>query len=133
MTSQTRYVVDTHALYWYTINSPKLSAPASKLFDDAVAGSATLIISYVVVAELIFLLQKVRQQHLLGQILTLLQTNPAYQLEPLLLEDVVRLPDFAEIPEMHDRLLAIQADRLAAPLITIDATIRASAKVRCVW
>lgn len=133
MTASARYVVDTHALYWHAINSPKLSTPALRLFNQAEAGSITLIIPHLVVAELVFLFQKVRLQHLLDPIITRLQSTGAYRLEPLIFEDVLRLQSFVEIPEMHHRLSAIQANRLDAPIITLDPSIHASPQVRCIW
>jgi PIN domain nuclease of toxin-antitoxin system len=38
-----------------------------------------------------------------------------------------------EIPEMHDRLIALAAKRLGATIITKDKTIQASPHVKCHW
>ena len=62
-------------------------------------------------------------------------TTPAYAIDThtLFWYDVVELPHYHEIPEMHDRLLVIQTNRLGAVLVTRDRTIQASSRVRWVW
>jgi len=42
------------------------------------------------------------------------------------LEDIENLPAFEAVPEMHDRILVIQANRLGAALITKDESIQKS-------
>lgn len=46
------YVTDTHALFWYLINSPALGANASLAFDEADTGQALIYVPAVVLAEL---------------------------------------------------------------------------------
>jgi hypothetical protein len=62
-----------------------------------------------------------------------IQKTPVYRYEPLNLDDVHRLPDFDEIPEMHDRLIAIVAARLGATILTKDPYLLGSPKVKCLW
>ena len=45
----------------------------------------------------------------------------------------IRVPDFDDVSEMHDRLIVIAADRLGATIITNDRDIRASSKATCLW
>ena len=52
------YVTDTHALFWYLINSPLLGAGASGAFDEADNGQALIYIPAIVLAELYFLNEK---------------------------------------------------------------------------
>jgi len=54
-------------------------------------------------------------------------------LEPLALSDLGALGSIPEIPEMHDRLLALAAKRLGAAIVTKDKTIQASPQVKCLW
>jgi predicted nucleic acid-binding protein len=53
-----RYVTDTHALFWYRIASPRLSATANAVFDDAAKGQATILIPAIVLAELFYINEK---------------------------------------------------------------------------
>jgi PIN domain nuclease of toxin-antitoxin system len=127
------FCLDTHAVYWRRIASPRLSASAAQVFDEGVHGKALLIVPYVVVAELFYLLQKYGQVGLFAPMLVDFQTFPYYRLEPMTLADLVALDSIAEIPEMHDRLIALTAKRLGATIITKDQSIQASPQVKCLW
>lgn len=127
------FCVDTHAIYWRRTASPKLSARAAQVFDDAVQGKATLVVSFIVVAELFYLLQKRGESSLFAPLLADFQTFPYYRLEPLTLSDLAALDSMPEIPEMHDRLLALAAKRLDATIVTKDSTIQASPQVKWLW
>ena len=52
------YVADTHALFWYLINSRSLGAGANGAFDEADNGQALIYIPAIVLAELYFLNEK---------------------------------------------------------------------------
>lgn len=52
------YVADTHALFWYLTNSPRLGAQASSAFDEGVRGRAVIYVPAVVLAELYYLNEK---------------------------------------------------------------------------
>jgi PIN domain nuclease of toxin-antitoxin system len=91
MNSLPLFCLDTHAIYWRRIASPKLSAAADQVFEDGVQGKAILIVPYVVVAELFYLLQKHGQVNLFAPLLADLQTLPYYHLEPLALSDLASL------------------------------------------
>ncbi len=47
-----RYVADTHAIFWYLVNSPRLGHVASAAFDRADAGNAMIYLPAIVLAEL---------------------------------------------------------------------------------
>lgn len=127
------FCIDTHAIYWRRTASPKLSAAAAKVFDDGVQGRATLIVPYIVVAELFYLLEKYNQVALFAPLLADFQVLPYYRLEPLALSDLAALDSVPEIPEMHDRLIALAAKRLDATIVTKDSIIQACQQVKCLW
>ncbi len=133
MNSPPLFCLDTHAVYWRRTASPRLSAAAAQVFEDAIHGHAILIVPYVVVAELFYVLQKYGQVGLYAPLLGDFQTFPYYRLEPLTLADLMALDSVPEIPEMHDRLIALAAKRLGARIVTKDKTIQASPQVKCVW
>ena len=133
MSSLPLFCLDTHAIYWRRIASPKLSAPAAQVYQDGIDGKAILMVPHIVVAELFYLLRKHGHVALYVPMLADFQTLPYYRLEPLTLGDLAALDSIVEIPEMHDRLIALAAKRLGATLVTKDATIYASAQVKCLW
>lgn len=57
--TRNRYVVDTHALFWYLVHSPRLSEAGYQVFQKAFAGETTLILSPIVLLELYGLVRKV--------------------------------------------------------------------------
>ncbi len=133
MTTRPLYLMDTHALYWRRLGSPKLSKAAAGTFHEGIAGKAVLIVHHVAIAELFYILQKQNQLPLFAPMLQDYQTFPYYRVEPIELIDLERLGDMPEIPEMHDRLLAIAAKRLGATIVTRDPVIQASTQVKSLW
>jgi len=124
MSSLPLFCLDTHAVYRRRVASPKLSAAAAQVFDDGIHGKAILIVSCVVVAELFYLLQKHGEVGLFAPMLADFQTFPYYRLEPLAVSDLGALGSIPEIPEMHDRLLALAGKRLGATIVTKDEPSR---------
>ncbi len=127
------FCMDTHSIYWRRIGSSRLSAAADQVFEDAIQDKAILVIPYVVVAELFYLLQKHGQSALFGPLLADFQNFPYYRLEPLTFSDLVALDTLPEIPEMHDRLIALAGKRLGATIVTKDEHLRASQQLTCLW
>ncbi len=125
------YLIDTHALLWYEFDQPKLSDPARAVFDNAQPG--TLILHPIVLAEVSCVLCKQGHGHLFQQYMRFLEISPLYTLDDIRWADFAELEQIPEIPEMHNRLLAVAAKRLNLPVVTTDLTIRACKQVRCIW
>jgi len=116
-----------------SFGSQKLSQKARIIFGDASAGNAAIVAPHIVLAELFWVFQKLGHAQAFPGAVARMQSSPAFRLQPATVDDLIQLGSFLEIPEMHDRLIAIQASRLGAPVITRDASIRASPRVQCVW
>jgi PIN domain nuclease of toxin-antitoxin system len=127
-----RYVVDTHALFWYLVNSTRLSEPGRQIFDQAFTGKTTLILSPIVLLELYGLARKVKAPFDFATELALFE-QPPFHIEPITSADLCLLDRLSSIPELHDRLIAATAFRLDAPILTRDPLISACADVNCVW
>ena len=52
------YVTDTYSLIWYLTDSPKLSLNASKGFKEIEEDKAKLLIPAIVVAEIIYIVER---------------------------------------------------------------------------
>lgn len=96
-------------------------------------GEATLSISVVVLAELFYVLAKHGQSDLFPKFIETIELSLAYCVESLTVNDIQHLPTFSEIPEMHDRLIAIQAKRLGATVLTRDSALQSSPQVDWLW
>lgn len=127
------YLVDTHTLFWYEFADPQLSAAAAAVFREAEEGRAELVLHPIVLAEFYYVLGKHGLDGDFAPYVDSVARNPLYRVEPITLEDLRLMPSFTEIPEMHDRLIAIQAHRLGAALVTRDRTLQASPQVQWVW
>lgn len=71
-----RYLLDTHALHWSLSDPSKLSSAARQAIDDGEAGKAELIVLSLVLAELYYLLCKLRQDNRFTIVIARLQNNP---------------------------------------------------------
>ena len=58
MVSRSRFVADTHALWWYFQSPERLSVAASAVFQLAETGNATVVVPAIVVAEFYYLSAK---------------------------------------------------------------------------
>jgi PIN domain nuclease of toxin-antitoxin system len=128
-----RYVSDTHALYWYLVDSPRLGRRADQAFKEADHGAALIFIPAIVLAELYYMNVKLGRQLDFLSTLQHLQQSGQFVLLPLLPEETADFEADQAVPEMHDRIIAGVARRLNAPLLTRDPQIVGSGRVVTVW
>ena len=131
--SPARFVVDTHALWWYLRSPERLTTAASAVFRLAETGNATIIVPAIAVAEFYFLSVKLGQPIPPFDLLAALDAVGGIELSDLGRAQLERLDRFPEIPEMHDRLIAAEAAALDAPVVTRDETLTASVQIETVW
>ena len=131
--SPARFVVDTHALWWYLRSPERLTIAASAVFRLAETGNATIIVPAIAVAEFYFLSVKLGQPIPPSDLLAALDAVGGIELSDLGRAQLERLDSFPEIPEMHDRLIAAEAAALDAPVVTRDETLTASVQIETVW
>ena len=98
------YVTDSHSLIWYLIDSPRLGLEANKCFKEVEEGKAKLIIPAIVVAEIIYILEKGKIKANLEDIIGRIQEAENFEISPLGLNQLFCFKDQVKIPEMHDRL-----------------------------
>ncbi len=131
--SPARFVVDTHALWWYLRSPERLTTAASAVFRLAETGNATIIVPAIAVAEFYFLSAKLGQPIPPSDLLAALDAVGGIELSDLGRAQLERLDRFPEIPEMHDRLIAAEAAALDAPVVTRDETLTTSVQIETVW
>ena len=131
--SPARFVVDTHAPWWYLRSPERLTTAASAVFRLAETGNATIIVPAIAVAEFYFLSAKLGQPIPPSDLLAALDAVGGIELSDLGRAQLERLDRFPEIPEMHDRLIAAEAAALDAPVVTRDETLTASVQIETVW
>ena len=133
MVSRSRFVADTHALWWYFQSPERLSAAASAVFQLAETGNATVVVPAIVVAEVYYLSAKLGSPLEPSALLEALDSVNGIELSELGRAQLERLDRFPDVPEMHDRLIAAESDALGAPVVTRDEALAASDRVATVW
>lgn len=128
-----RFVVDTHALWWYLRSPERLSIAATAVFRLAETGNAIIVVPAIVVAEFYFLSAKLGQPLVPADLLDTLSSVSGIELSDLGRAQLENLDRFPEISEMHDKLIAAESIVLDAPVVSRDEKIAASARVASVW
>ena len=131
--SPTRFVVDTHALWWYLRSPERLTPAASAVFRLAETGNATIVVPAIAIAEFYFLSAKLKQPIAPSTLLDALASVSGIEVSDLGRAQLERLDQFLDITEMHDRLIAAESAALGAPVGTRDAILAASTQVETIW
>ncbi|MEZ4734777.1 MAG: type II toxin-antitoxin system VapC family toxin [Caldilineaceae bacterium] len=129
----TLYAADTHVIIWYWSGSPRLSATAHQLLDDAFAGRHAIVISPIVLAELILIAEKQRAPLSLPAVIAALTSTPAFQLVSLSPSMALHTQQLTALPDIHDRLIVAAALTFGATLITQDRAITQSGVIPVIW
>ena len=133
MVSRTRFIADTHALWWYFRSPERLSVAAGAVFQLAETGNATVVVPAIVVAEFYYLSVKLGSPLEPSALLEALDSVSGIELSELGRAQLEKLDRFPEVPEMHDRLIAAESSALDAPVVTRDEVLAASDQVATVW
>ncbi|MBA2494459.1 MAG: type II toxin-antitoxin system VapC family toxin [Acidobacteria bacterium] len=129
-------VTDTHALVWFVLDAPELSADARQAMLNAAANGEPVFMPSICLVELVYLIEKGRiPKELLKRIKQTL-ANPNSELTVYHLTEVVaeslELVPRKDVPDMPDRIIAATALHLGLPLVTRDGKIRA-ANITTIW
>jgi predicted nucleic acid-binding protein len=122
VTSPATYAVDTHALLWYFAVDKRLSRRAAEVLRKAETGSLDVVLSTVVLAEAVRVIERNRVK-LRGGLMPLIEAMPGLRVVPFDLDtfrEMLKLPPSLEI---HDRMIAATTRQYGAKLITRDAEL----------
>jgi predicted nucleic acid-binding protein len=128
-----KFVLDTHALFFYLTNSSKLKAGAKSVFDRFDNGDVTLFVPWIVIAELFWLARKFASSMDFSAEFQKLRNHPRIVFIELDAEQVLNFPNLDKITEMHDRIIAGVAYKFGIPLITRDQNIKDSGYITTIW
>lgn len=132
-----RYVTDSHSLYWHLTNDPRLSAVARQVFQEADAALHQILVPSIVLIEMVYLVEKGRLDATsVEQVFALLDTIAgSYAVAPLDQGTAIALRDIprSAVPDMPDRVIAATAHQLGLPLITRDEKILSADVVPVIW
>lgn len=127
------YVADTHALFWYLINSAELGPNARLAFDEADVGRALIYVPTIVIAELYYLNEKKGKPLDFAAKYARLAQSKQFVLLRFYPSHVLDFDACSAVTEMHDRIIVGTARRMNAKLLSRDSQITTSAIVTTVW
>src|SRR3972149_7349775 len=112
-------VIDSHALFWFLTNNPKLSTKSKRLIERA----RKVIIPSIVLMEILYILEKNNLSYRFIELLTELRIRN-YLVYPLDLEIIAQTVGIDSDLEMHDRIIVATSKIFNAPLISKDVQIK---------
>lgn len=128
-----RFVVDTHALWWYLRSPERLSVAASAIFRLAETGNAIIVVPAIVIAEFYYLSAKLGQPFSPADLLEIIASVDGIELSDLGRRQLEMLDRILDVPEMHDRLIAAESIAFGASVVTRDEMLAASDMIDTVW
>ncbi len=128
-----RFVVDTHALWWYLRSPERLSVAASAIFRLAETGNAIIVVPAIVITEFYYLSAKLGQPFSPADLLEIIASVDGIELSDLGRRQLEMLDRILDVPEMHDRLIAAESIAFGASVVTRDEMLAASDMIDTVW
>jgi len=114
-----KVVVDSHALFWFFTENPKLSSKARNLIQ----GANEVIVPSIVLMEILYILEKSKLSPRFVEILSELRFR-RYTAYPLDLSIVTQTLFISSRIEMHDRIIIATAQFFDCFLISKDPEIQ---------
>jgi PIN domain nuclease of toxin-antitoxin system len=127
------FVTDTHALLWWFVDSPKISAKAVEIFEKCESGENVIFIPSIVLAEALSIFEKKRVPFDLRRLLKRTEESENFAIIPLDYPILQKMIDLKDVPELHDKIIVSTAKYLNVPLITKDRSIQNLSFVKTIW
>ncbi len=129
-------VVDTHALIWFVLGSPLLSAVGVSAIQACVLQGSSVALSSISIVEIVYLVEKGRvpREALSRLILRLEEAANVFEVVPLTTAVALNVQHVSreQVPDLPDRVIAATALHLGVPLLSRDRKIRLSG-VPTIW
>jgi PIN domain nuclease of toxin-antitoxin system len=129
-------VADTHTALWHLFDDARLSAAAGAFISEAAAARRKIAISTIILAEVVYLIEKNRLPPSAYEELTQALADPEHVFTEAVftapIVQAMRQVSRAEVPDMPDRIVAATAVYFDVPIISRDTRVRA-ASLKTVW
>jgi len=122
-----QYVIDTHALLWYVSADSRISSRARLVIERAEAGEVKIIVSTIVLAEAIDILNKKRVIYNVDELLLWVDQIPQCEIKSLDREIINLFKDYnpSNLTDIHDKIVIVTAQCSGnAPIVTKDRVIQ---------
>ncbi|MBM3238130.1 type II toxin-antitoxin system VapC family toxin [Candidatus Poribacteria bacterium] len=128
-----KYVTDTHALYWYLSDDKRLGTKVRAIYQQALKNDILIFIPSIVLAELYWILNKQDKANIFPILFDVLDEASQFCFVDFQAEHVLLFDELSKIPEMHDRMIVVVAKILGIPCLTKDEKIINSNLVETIW
>jgi len=128
-----KYVTDTHALYWYLNSDKRLGTRVKEIYQQALKNDILIFIPSIVLAELYWILNKQDKANIFPILFDVFEEADQFRFVDFRAEHVLLFDELSKIPEMHDRIIVGVAQTLGIPCLTKDEKIINSNLVETVW
>lgn len=129
-------VADTHAIIWFLLDSPRLSATARAAMDGALESGDLIHVSAISVVEATYLVEKGSVDEPAFQQLLQALADPSQGIRAvpvdLAVARSVRRIERKAVPDMPDRIIGATALHLGLPLVSRDSMLRQSG-IEVIW
>ncbi len=125
------FIADTHALAWYLTEDVQLGKNAKLIFEAAENGEATILIPTIVLAELLYIVEKKRVKVDFTNLIERIKVGKNYIALPLGLNVIEETARIQNVPELHDRIIAATARLMRAKVLAKDPHIKNAVDV--IW
>ncbi len=127
------FVTDTHALLWWFIDSRKISAKASAIFEECENGEHVIFVPSIVIAEALSIFDKNRVSFNFRRLLKKIDESDNFTLVALDFSILQKMTTLKNIPELHDKIIVATAKHLNLPIITKDEILLDSKNIKTIW
>jgi len=127
------FVVDTHALLWHFLDSPKISKKSKKIFEKCERGGGIIFIPAIVVAECLSIFDKKKVVFDFHDLFDKIRESENYIVIPLGYRVLHQMVETGEVVELHDKIIVATAKLLDLPLITKDNHLLGLETITTIW
>ena len=127
------FVTDTHSFIWYMAEDKRLGKLAEEKFNLAEKGKAIILIPTIVLAEILYILEKKNYNMKFRDIINKIEFSWNFKIMPLDLRIIKEIVNLRKLNDLHDRIIVASALVMNAGLITKDESIKRSRYVEVIW
>jgi PIN domain nuclease of toxin-antitoxin system len=129
-------VADTHAALWFLSADSRLSPAAKRSFDEAARSGDKIAISSISLAEVVYLVEKLRLPAVAFDDLVAALADQRHVLTEVVFDGRIANAMLqvyrSEVPDLPDRIVAATAIYLGVQVISRDRKIRSS-RLATIW
>ncbi|MEK7276886.1 MAG: PIN domain-containing protein [Chloroflexota bacterium] len=126
------YLADTMAVVSHFANR-RLGHQAAEIFRETDGDEHQIFLSAVTLMEILYLSERKRINIGPAELLAQIQGSTNYAVLPLDANVILTAATIADVPELHDRMIAATGKYYQLPVITNDPVLAKSKHITTIW